>query len=110
MDEVLFLTQELSKFFTLHSLQGITDRLIAHVRRGELINECEKTKVTRISRQPSPVKKMTSKQLANVKHYKHLGSLITECAKRTREIKSRNFVAKNDIQQEGHFFAPANWY
>jgi len=46
---------------------------------------------------------MTSKQLPNVKHYKHLGSLITEYTKCTREIKSRNFVAKNDIQQEGHF-------
>jgi hypothetical protein len=47
-------------------------------------------------------KKMTLKQLANVKQYKHLGSLITEYAKRTRKIKSRNFVAKNDNQQEGH--------
>lgn len=29
-------------------------------------------------------------------------SLITEDAKRKLEIKSRIFVAKNDVQQEGH--------
>jgi hypothetical protein len=40
---------------------------------------------------------MTSKQLANVKHYKHLSSLKTEYEKRTREIKSRNFVDKNEL-------------
>jgi len=37
-----------------------------------------------------------------VEYFNHLGGLITEDAKRTLEIKSRIFVAKNDIQQDGH--------
>jgi hypothetical protein len=37
-----------------------------------------------------------------VEYFKHLDSLIKEDAKRTREIKSRIFVAKNDSQQDGH--------
>jgi hypothetical protein len=37
-----------------------------------------------------------------VEYLNHLGSLISEDARRTREIKSRIFVARNDTQQDGH--------
>jgi hypothetical protein len=37
-----------------------------------------------------------------VEYFNRLGSLVTDDEKRTREIKSRIFVAKNDIQQDGH--------
>jgi hypothetical protein len=37
-----------------------------------------------------------------VEYFNHLGSLMSEDAKRTHEIISRIFVAKNDIQQNGH--------
>jgi hypothetical protein len=50
----------------------------------------DKTKVMRISRQPSP-KKITidKKQLENVEYFNDLGSMITNDARCTREIKSR---------------------
>ena len=55
----------------------------------------EKTKVMRISRQPSPVTVMIDqKQLENVKCLKYLGSLLTNDGRCTHEIKSRIAKAK----------------
>jgi hypothetical protein len=55
----------------------------------------EKTKVMRISMQPSPIKIMIDqKQLENVEYFNYLGSMITNDARSTREIKSRIAMAK----------------
>jgi hypothetical protein len=55
----------------------------------------EKTKVMRISRQPFPVKIMINqKQLKNVEYFKYLGSMLTNDARCTCEIKSRIAMAK----------------
>jgi hypothetical protein len=55
----------------------------------------EKTKVMRISRQPSPIKIMIDqKQSENVEYFNYLGSMITNDARCTREIKSRIAMAK----------------
>ena len=58
-------------------------------------NECVKTKVMRISRQPSPVTIMIEqKQLENVECFKYLGSILTNDGRCTCEIKSRIAMAK----------------
>jgi hypothetical protein len=50
---------------------------------------------TRISKQPSPVEIMTDqKQLENVEYFNYLGSMITNDATCTHEIKSRIAMAK----------------
>jgi hypothetical protein len=55
----------------------------------------EKTKVMRISRQPYPIKIMIDqKHLENVEYFNYLGSMITNDARCTREIKSRIALAK----------------
>jgi len=47
----------------------------------------EKTKVMRISRQPSPITiTIDQKQLENVKCFKYLGSMLTEDGRCTCEI------------------------
>jgi hypothetical protein len=54
----------------------------------------EKTKVMRISRQPSPIKiTIDQKQLENEEYFNYLGSMITNDARCTREIKSRIAMA-----------------
>ena len=66
----------------------------------------EKTKVMRISRQPSPVTIMIDqKQLENVECFKYLGSMLTNNGRCTCEIKSRIAMSKRCIQQEeGSFY------
>ena len=55
----------------------------------------ERTKVMRISRQPSPVTiTIDQKQLENVKCFKYLGSMLTNDGRCTCEIKSRIAIAK----------------
>ena len=58
----------------------------------------EKTKVTRISRRPSPVTikidQKKKKKLENVKCFKYLGSMLTEDGRCMCEIKSRIVMAK----------------
>jgi len=55
----------------------------------------KKTKVMRISRQPSPVTIMIDqKQLKNVECFKYMGSLLSNDGRCTREIKSRLAMAK----------------
>jgi hypothetical protein len=49
----------------------------------------DKTKVMKISREPSPLQIMRDqKQLQNVEYFNYLASTITNDARHTREIKS----------------------
>jgi len=60
----------------------------------------EKTKVIRISRQPSPVTIMIDqKQLENVERFKYLGSVLTNDGRCECEIKSRITMAKAAFNQ-----------
>jgi hypothetical protein len=59
----------------------------------------------RISRQPSPVQNMIDqKQPEYVECFNYLGSMITNDARRTHEIKSRFAMKKNSIQKKEVFF------
>jgi hypothetical protein len=71
-------------------LQGMSDRQTdTGICYGMEMN-IEKTKVVTISRQLSTVwSAITTTQLDNVKYYNYLGSIITNNARCTREIKSR---------------------
>jgi len=67
----------------------------------------EKTKVMRISRQPSPVTIMIDqKQLENVEYFKYtyLGSMLTNDGSCTREIKSRTAMAKAAFSEKKTLF------
>jgi hypothetical protein len=76
-------------------LQGVVGRLIEIGRRYGMEMNVEKTKVMRISRQPSPIKIMIDqKQLENLEYFSYLGSMITNDARCTREIKSGIAMAK----------------
>ena len=69
----------------------------------------EKTKVMRISRQPSPVTIMIGqKQLENVECYKYLGSMLTYYGRCTLEIKSRIVMAKAAFSKKKNLL-PAHW-
>jgi len=58
-------------------------------------NECGKTKVIRISRQPLTVKIMTDqKQLENVGSFKYFGSILTNDRRCAYEIEYRIAMAK----------------
>ena len=64
----------------------------------------KKTRVMRISRQPSPAQMMTDqKQLGNVEYFNSVGSLITYDAIRTRELKSRIALAKTAFNNKDIF-------
>ena len=59
-------------------LQGMIDKLIETGRCYGMEMNVEKTKVMRISRQPTPVTIMIDqKQLENVECFKYLGSILT---------------------------------
>jgi hypothetical protein len=76
-------------------LQGMVDRLSEIGRCYGMELNVETTKVMRISRQPYPTQIMIDqKQLENVEYFNYLGSMITNAARCTREIKSRIAVAK----------------
>jgi len=65
----------------------------------------EKTKVMRISRQPSPVTIMIDqKQLENVECFKYLGSMLTNDGRWTCEIKSRIAMAKAAFSKKKTLF------
>ena len=65
----------------------------------------EKTKVVRISRQPSPVTiTIDQKQLENVKYFKYLGSMLIEDGGCTYEIKSRIAMAKATFNKKKNIF------
>ena len=81
-------------------LQGMIDKLI------EMEMNVEKTKVMRISRQPSPVTIMIDqKQLENVECFKYLGSMLTNDRRCTCEIKSRIAMAKAAFNKKKTLFA-----
>jgi hypothetical protein len=65
----------------------------------------EKTKVMRISRQPSPVQiRMDQKQFENMEYFNSSGNLITDDAKYTSEIKSRIVMAQAVFSKRKIFF------
>jgi len=75
-------------------LHDMTDKLTEIGRCYRMEVYVEKTKVMRISRQPSPAKIMIDqKQLENVKFFKYLGSNLTNDGRCTCEIKSRITMA-----------------
>jgi hypothetical protein len=106
-------------------LQGMIDRLIEIGRRFGMEMNVEKTKVIRISRQPTQVKiRRHQKQSENVEYFSYLGSMVTNDARCTREIKSRIATAKAAFNQQEkkkkkkkkkerrrrrRSFSPANW-
>jgi hypothetical protein len=69
-------------------LQGKIGKLIEIGRCYGIEINVEKTKVIRISRQPSTVTIMIDqKQLENVEYFKYLGSILTNDGRCTCEIK-----------------------
>ena len=83
-------------------LQGMINKLIEIGRCYGTEMKVEKTKVMRISRQPSPVTIMIDqKQLENVEY---LGSMITNDGRCTREIKSRIAMAKAAFSKKKTLF------
>ena len=59
-------------------LQGMIDKLIETGRYYDMEINVQKTKVMRISRQPSPITiTIDQKQMENVKCFKYLGSMLT---------------------------------
>ncbi|PNF39295.1 hypothetical protein B7P43_G16696, partial [Cryptotermes secundus] len=86
-------------------LQGTIDRLIEIGRCYGMEMNVEKTKVMKISRQPTPVTiKIDQKQLENVKCFKYLGSLLTDDGRCTCEIKSRIAMAKAAFSKKKNLF------
>ena len=90
-------------------LQGMIDKLIETGSCYGMDMNVQKTKVMRISRQPSLVTIMIDqKQLENVECFKYLGRMLTNDGRCTCEIKSRIDHGKSCIQQEEDFL-PENW-
>jgi hypothetical protein len=59
----------------------------------------------RISRQPYPIKIMTDqKQLESVEYFNYLGSMITNYARCTREMKARIATAKSAFNRKKTLF------
>jgi hypothetical protein len=86
-------------------LQGMIDRLIEIGRRYGMEMNVGKTKVMKISRQPSPMKiTIDQKQLENVEYFNYLCSMITSDARCTREIKSRIAMAKAAFSKKKNLF------
>jgi hypothetical protein len=86
-------------------LQGMVDRLSETGRHYGMEMNVEKTKVIRISKQLSQMKIMTDqKQLENVEYFNYLGSMITNDARCTRELKSRIAMAKAAFNKKKTLF------
>jgi hypothetical protein len=86
-------------------LQGMIDKLIETGRYYGMEINVEKTKVMRISRQPSPITiTIDQKQLENVKCFKYLGGMLTENGRCTCEIKSRISMAKAAFNKKKNLF------
>ena len=86
-------------------LQGMIDKLIEIGRHCGVEMNVEKTKVMRISRQPSPVTIMIDqKQLENVECFKYLGSMLTNVGRCTCEIKSRIAMEKAAFNKRNILF------
>ena len=86
-------------------LQGMIDKLIEIGSCYGMEMNVEKTKVMRISRQPSPLTIMIDqKQLENVECFKYLGSMLTNDGRCTCEIKSRIAMAKAAFNKKKTFY------
>ena len=86
-------------------LQGMIDKLTEVGRWYGMEINVEKTKVMRISRQPSPVTIMIEqKQLEIVECFKYLGSILTNDGRCTCEIKSRISMAKAAFNKKKTLF------
>jgi hypothetical protein len=87
-------------------LQDMIDRIIEIGRRYGMEMNVGKTKIMKISRQPSSMKIMINqKQLENVEYFNYLGSMITSDARCcTREIKSRIAMAKTSFNKKTNLF------
>ena len=76
-------------------LQGMIDKLIEIGRCYGMEMNLEKTKVMRISRQPTAVTTMIGqKRLENVEYFKYFGDMLTNDGRCTCEFKSRIAMAK----------------
>jgi hypothetical protein len=83
--------------------------LIEIGRRYGMEMNVEKTKVMRISSQPSPVTIMIDqKQLKNVECFEYLGSMLTNYGRCTCEIKSRIAMANLHSTRRRNIL-PAHW-
>jgi hypothetical protein len=90
-------------------LQGMTERRVDIGRCYGMEMNVGKTKGMRISRQPSREQTMTDqKQLENVEYFNYLGSMITNSARCTCEIKSRIAIAKAAFNNKETVFAKKN--
>ena len=86
-------------------LQGMIDKLIEIGSCYGMEMNVEKTKVMRISRQPSPVTIMIDqKQLENVECFKYLGSMLTNDGRCTCEIKPRIAMARAAFSKKKTLF------
>jgi hypothetical protein len=75
-------------------LQSMIDKLIEVGRGYGMEISVEKTKTMRISKQPFPLQiKIDKKLVENVEEFNYLGSMITNDARCTREIKARIAMA-----------------
>ena len=90
-------------------LQNMISKLNETGRYYGMEMNAEKTKVMRISRQPSPVTiTVDQKQLENVKFLKYLGSMLKEDGRCTCEIRSRIVIAKATFNKK-EILLPPNW-
>jgi hypothetical protein len=86
-------------------LQGMTDRLTEIGRRYGMEMNVERTKVVRISSQPSPINvRIDQKQLEKEEYFKYLGSMVTNDTRYTGEIKSRIAAAKAALTKKKALF------
>ena len=86
-------------------LQGKVDKLIEIGRCYGMEMNVVKTKLMRISRQPSPVTIMIDqKQLENVECFKYFGSILTNDGRCTRETKSRIAMVKAAFNRKKSLF------
>jgi hypothetical protein len=85
------------------------DKLIEIGRCYGMEMNVEKTKVMRISRQPSPVKIMLDqKQLENVESFKYLGSILTNDGRCTVKLSVGLLWLKLHSTRRGLFLL-AHW-
>ena len=76
--------------------ENVLPDMIDKLRCYGMETNVEKTKLMRISRQPSPVKiKIDQKQLENLESFKYLGSMLRNDGRCTCEIKCRIVMAKD---------------
>jgi hypothetical protein len=90
--------------------ENMVDRLIEIGRRCGMEMNVEKSKVMRISRQPSPMKIMIDKkQLKNVEYFNYLGSMITNESRCTCEKLNPELPWHKQHSTRRRIFSPANW-